>query len=166
MIRHCIRAVAIGLIIFPEPVTTAVGIAILSATMAFPRYRRLESFENIEELICRSFKIPETRRFGGHLPEDKPPVFHKLKRKSNPQSAAVHNDPAIPKHTLSRVSKKIPSGQVKAAGKPPQKNPGLGVHLLANYTANKWFDNRRVPEKVLHHTLKTSLPQYEKTKNF
>ena len=26
---------------------------------------------------------------------------------------------------------------------------------------NRWFDNRKVTEKVLHHTLKTSFPQYE-----
>jgi hypothetical protein len=158
MIRHCLRAVAIGLIIFPEPVTTAVGIAILSATMAFPRYRRLESFENIEELIYRSFKIPETRRFGRYLPEDKPAVFHELKRKSTSQSVTVHDDPAIPKHTLSKLSKKLSSGQIKAGAKLPQKNPCLEANLLANCASNKWFDNRRVPEKVLHHTLKTSLP--------
>ena len=32
---------------------------------------------------------------------------------------------------------------------------------LPVFQPGSWFDNRKVSEKVLHHTLRTSLPQYE-----
>jgi hypothetical protein len=32
---------------------------------------------------------------------------------------------------------------------------------IPNLQHESWFDNRRMSEKVLHHTLKTSFPQYE-----
>jgi hypothetical protein len=38
----------------------------------------------------------------------------------------------------------------------------LSQETAANSTQSEsWFDNRRVSEQVLHHTLKTSFPQYE-----
>jgi hypothetical protein len=33
--------------------------------------------------------------------------------------------------------------------------------ILAHPEYNSWFDNHQIPVNVLHHTLKTSFPQYE-----
>lgn len=102
MIRKCLKAVAVVMIFLPEPVTTAIGAALLTALLAIPAQKRLSCFKNLEELVKRSLKTENSPEYGLHV---------------------------------------------------PLKN--------IEYRADKWFDNRRVPETILHHTLKTSLPQYE-----
>jgi hypothetical protein len=102
MIRNLIRALAIVLIFLPEPITTAIGIALLSATAAKPGQKRLSKFGDPENLINKS--LVNVNQVG-----------------------------------FSRNS-----------------------HLeKTDYQTCNWFDNRRISEKVLHHTLRTSLPQYE-----
>ena len=43
---------------------------------------------------------------------------------------------------------------------PGENGPDFQIKKL-NVQSQNWFDNRRVSETVLHHTLKTSFPQYE-----
>ena len=56
MIRHGLKAIAVVLIIFPEPITTALGIALLSIMVAFSFQKRLSKFGDLEELVNRSLK--------------------------------------------------------------------------------------------------------------
>jgi hypothetical protein len=50
-------------------------------------------------------------------------------------------------HTLNQTANNSPDSNTGIENSQPQYH--------------NWFDNRAVSEKVLHHTLKTSLPQYE-----
>jgi|WetSurMetagenome_2_1015567.scaffolds.fasta_scaffold339599_1 hypothetical protein len=43
----------------------------------------------------------------------------------------------------------------------PLKDPGISAFNQAIPQYYSWFDNRKVSEPVLHHTLKTSFLQYE-----
>jgi hypothetical protein len=43
----------------------------------------------------------------------------------------------------------------------PQESLRTSKQTLANPQGCSWFDNRKISETVLHHTLKTSFPQYE-----
>ncbi len=127
MIRHYLRAIAIGLIIFPEPITTAIGVALLTATFAIPRNNSLKKFKHMEALIQRSYKRPERYQFEQILSDRRNMVYHKLLR-----------DPALRPTSMTRPENSLRSPR-----------------------STDWFDNRQMSEKVLHHTLKTSLPQYE-----
>jgi hypothetical protein len=102
MIRRCLKSIAVVMIFLPEPVTTAIGVALLTALLAIPSQKRLSRFKNLEELVKRSLKSENSPEYGHDVPLEK-----------------------------------------------------------IDCRANNWFDNRRVPETILHHTLKTSLPQYE-----
>jgi hypothetical protein len=91
MIRNVIRVVAIILIVLPEPFTTPLGIALLSASLRFKDTKRENGFGDPDVLLKRSLKTADFSQTGN------------------------------------------------------------------------WFDNRRISAGVLHHTLKTSMPQYEAT---
>jgi hypothetical protein len=43
----------------------------------------------------------------------------------------------------------------------PMRNPKISIFNPVIHQYYSWFDNRKVSETVLHHTLKTSFPQYE-----
>lgn len=84
------------------------------------------------------------------------PVFHALKV-TVPQQSVIVIYQAAPEKS---------QGNKRAVSR--MQNPGLEpsqVHMLKKYIpsseAASWFDNRKVSETVLHHTLRTSLPQYE-----
>jgi hypothetical protein len=124
MIRHGLKAIAVVLIIFPEPITTALGIALLSIMVAFSFQKRLSKFGDLEELVNRSLKSRKLNEPSLALFKERRSVFHELKMGLSP----LADD----------IEKNLPVFQ-----------PG------------SWFDNRKVSEKVLHHTLRTSLPQYE-----
>jgi hypothetical protein len=58
-----IRTVAIALIIFPEPVTTAIGIAVLGASFAFTRPKSLKRFRDLDGLTKRSIQNSQPQGF-------------------------------------------------------------------------------------------------------
>jgi hypothetical protein len=127
MLRAGIRMAAIALIVFPEPVTTALGILILCAVAAAPKQDDSHRFGDMESLVRKSIKVHEEpvgfRRYFG---AEKEVVYHtrKIEQPSNHLNAADKSEPA----TLQTDSS---------------------------------FNNRKVSKTVLHHTLKTSFPQYE-----
>jgi hypothetical protein len=160
-IRRYIKAIAIVLIILPEPFTTPIGIALLTASIASSRPKRLARFGNLDELILRSYKIAERRQFGHYSSEDQNTVFHALKRNPAPSRVLKSNDSTSVKRIQPKNLKKLPADPVKTCDIHPRGKIGLKEHTLSDYSANRWFDNRKIPEKVFHHTLKTSFPQYE-----
>jgi hypothetical protein len=124
MIRHGLKAIAVVLIILPEPITTALGIALLSIMVAFSFQKRLSKFGDLEELVNRSLKSRKLNEPSLALFKERTSVFHELKMGLSPLADGL------------------------------EKN-------LPVFQPGSWFDNRKVSEKVLHHTLRTSLPQYE-----
>jgi len=128
MLRNGIRTLAIALIAFPEPVSTALGIVILCATFAVPGQASLKQFGDMDILIKRSLVNPEAEGFQRRFANKPPSMRHTLTA-----SLPVQHTNYSPKRDLESVS--------------PYNNP--------------WFDNRKVSQTVLHHTLKTSFPQYE-----
>ena len=131
IIRRCLKVIALVLIIFPEPVTTALGIIILSAIAALFVQKRLSKFGDLEELVRKSLKNEKLNEPQLRIFKNQNTVFHELKINMALQPAAFPVEVNEPK------------------GNQPAFQP------------NSWFDNRKVPEKVLHHTIKTSFPQYE-----
>lgn len=132
MFRKYLRTIAIALIIFPEPVTTALGLALLSATFAVTDNKRSAKFGNMEELAKKSLKIQDPREFGRYRPREESTVVHGLNIYLPAKQIIVQNGLD---NSLERTRSDI--------------------------QMHNWFDNHKVSEKVLHHTLKTSFPQYE-----
>jgi hypothetical protein len=102
MFRRFLKAIAVIMIFLPEPVTTAVGLALLTVVMAIPSHKHLSSFKNLDELAKRSLKNSSSLEYSHNISANR-----------------------------------------------------------ANIQISDWFDNRRISETIFHHTLKTSLPQYE-----
>jgi hypothetical protein len=160
MVRNCLKAVAIALIVFPEPLSTALGIALLSAALALPGRKRLDSFGDMDDLVKRSLKKGDPPEFGRGASGNRTIVFHKLKSSLVSQSVIATN-----RADKSEGSQKnIPAKTPKSA----DLNPNIALLYTvvpekggSAFQSVNWFDNRKVPEKVLHHTLRTSLPQYE-----
>jgi hypothetical protein len=69
--KTCIRAVAIALIAFPEPITTALGILILSTSFTLHHRKDLGKFGDPEVLIQRSLKNTEPIGFRRYLIREK-----------------------------------------------------------------------------------------------
>jgi hypothetical protein len=101
------KAVAVALIAFPEPITTALGILILSASFTLHHRKDLGKFGDPEVLIQRSLKNTEPIGFRRYLITEKT----------------------------------------------------VGNHVPPQYYS--WFDNHKMSQSVLHHTLKTSYTQYQ-----
>jgi hypothetical protein len=123
-LKNGLRAIAVGLIIFPEPITTAIGIILLSATFALFREKSLSKFGDLEALVRKSLQTPEPAGFRRYI--------------------------ATRREVVNRLIQPDTPSQPPRA--PAQYNP--------------WFDNRKVSGPVLHHTLKTSFPQYEARPEF
>jgi hypothetical protein len=66
-IKTGIRAFAIALIAFPEPITTALGILVLSASCTMYRQKHISQFGDPETLIQKSLKNTEPTGFRRYL---------------------------------------------------------------------------------------------------
>jgi hypothetical protein len=160
MIRRCLKGVAVAMILLPEPVTTVLGIVMLTVLLALSRPKRLSDLGNLEELVNKSLKNKDLSEPCLYFLRNQNTIFHALKG-SLPQHPTPVVTEAEDFKTLSGNTKKsyqvsevrISSIEDSRVHK-IEKNP-------AALQASNWFDNRKVSEKVLHHTLKTSLPQYE-----
>jgi len=92
MIRSCLKTIAVVLIVIPEPVTTALGVALLSAAFASACYKQQDKFENMDELLKRSL-----RSTGQHKPGHYPgKIVHHTLRANPPlyRPLPAHN-PAV-----------------------------------------------------------------------
>jgi hypothetical protein len=147
MVRNCLKPIAIVLILLPEPITTALGIALLSVAFALPGYKRLGSFGDLEELAKRSLKSAEPGELSHCFPGEKIVIFHELNISLPSQGAMIPGE-KVPGHAIQN------SDIAVCRNDAPER-----AH--SDFQTHNWFDNRRVPERILHHTLKTSLPQYE-----
>jgi hypothetical protein len=78
-IRTIIRTTAIALIIFPEPVTTAIGVIMLSATFAIPGQKSLKKFGDLESLVKISFQNSEPLGFRRFIATEQAVVKHVMK---------------------------------------------------------------------------------------
>ena len=211
MARHWLKIIALALIVFPEPVTTAIGIALLSLIAAFSARQRLSKFEDLEGLVKRSIKDARPSEIGLGLFKERTSVFHALKTNAEPQcfsisceSTEIHKasfaklilaDPPIPNVDTRRFNKiTFPVLHVKVASDDAQTTdvdarrfhkitcastrtkhrtgdqpiPGVDTRrflkiggICPGSPSLSWFDNRKIPETILHHTLRTSLPQYQ-----
>jgi hypothetical protein len=93
MIRHCLKIFALALIVFPEPITTALGIALLSLIAAFSLQKRLSKFGDLEGLIKRSLKAPTPDEFGSKIFKAPPKVLHKLRIIATRQPGELSGEP-------------------------------------------------------------------------
>jgi hypothetical protein len=160
MIRHYIRIVALALIIFPEPVTTALGIAILTATLAMPGGRKaLSKFKNMEDLLNRSFKDEEKDKLVCFA-KKKTAVLHRLEA----SRLSLQNQS---RHKLEKplnIQTAVTAGtQQHALAAPAVASQYKDVCEINSPVclAGGWFDNRRVSARVWHHTLQNSQAQFE-----
>jgi hypothetical protein len=127
-IKRYIRGIAIAMIAIPEPVSTFLGIAILSASFVIWTENSLKKFGNLEGLVKKSFKYEELPMgFRRHLVENQKTVMHTLKSDFLQSEHFSEKPNALP--------------------------------FTSQY--HSWFDNHRVSDKTIYHTLKTSFPQYE-----
>ena len=78
-IKTIIRTTAIALIIFPEPVTTAIGVIMLSATFAMPGQKSLKKFGDLESLVKISFQNSEPLGFRRYIATERAVVNHVMK---------------------------------------------------------------------------------------
>jgi hypothetical protein len=127
VLKTGIRTLALALIIFPEPVTTALGIMILGASLAVGRPKSLKKFGDLDGLLRRSL--------------------------TNNQLVGFRRCYGFEKTVNHRIKLDVPSALQSVLEKSKQSPP------LPGY--NSWFDNRKLSESVMYHTLKTSFPQYE-----
>jgi len=95
MLRNVIRSFAIALIVFPEPVTTALGILILAITFAVTRQKSLRKFGNLEVLVQKSLQNEQPIGFRRYLAAEQPVIHHTLTQNSSSQSLAVQDKPEI-----------------------------------------------------------------------
>jgi hypothetical protein len=156
MVRRCLKGVAVALIVLPEPVTTALGVAMLAVLLIMSRPKKLSDLGDLEALVKKSLRNTALSESCLYFLKIQTPVFHALKV-TVPQQPVIVKYQAIPNQSW---------GNKWAVGgmESPELETGR-VHVLKKYVpsseAASWFDNRKVSETVLHHTLRTSLPQYE-----
>lgn len=157
-IRTIIRTTAIALIIFPEPVTTAIGVIMLSATFAIPGRRSLKNFGDLESLVKISFQNSEPVGFRRYLATEQAVVKHVLKTvpsrideanrpktKMTGQHSSCFDNRATPENVLLDTLKtSIP--QYQAVSKDVQKH-GL-----------KSTQIKHDEPSIEHHKLKLTLP--------
>ncbi len=170
-IKIWIRAVAIALIAFPEPVTTAIGLVILFATLVLFRPKKLSRFGDMEALIKRSLRDTEPSGFRRNLAARKAVIYHSINlyfplTEQKTAENAAHGSGTKNRDTLSPRRLRpgtMPMKHLEGNHITPFNHlyKAPDGHGKSRMPANSWFDNRKVSETVLHHTLKTSLPQYE-----
>jgi hypothetical protein len=186
MLRHCLRVFALILIVLPEPITTALGIAMLAVLLKIGRGTHLNQFANMEELVKRSLKRIESDSSSPWTSLKKTAVFHELNRPGNDTGAITQaNYPTgtwfdnrrisgkILHHTLqnSIVQYQVKPAVLKTSG-PGAKNldpeQSIALHTLkANDlsrpagnsrtpAADGWKKQFFTPDEVVFHALKTS----------
>ena len=110
MIRHCLKIFALALIVFPEPITTALGIALLSLIAAFSLQKRLSKFGDLEGLVKRSLKTPTSNESGTKIFKAHTKVLHKLSISATQQPGEVSNEPSKDQNPISHRANKIKFG--------------------------------------------------------
>jgi hypothetical protein len=149
--RHYLRLIALALIVFPEPITTAIGLCLLTGTLLLPGGRkRLSKFRNMEELLARSLKNEEKEKLGCVLKKTTA-VLHGLKL----------SEPSL--QTLNQAYRPLKIKQKPATcGRTIAALATATPHLaFPGYQSGNWFDNRRVPAKIWPRTLQDSITQYK-----
>ncbi len=172
MIRNIVRAVAIALIVLPEPFTTALGILILSATLAFPRRVSLKRFGDLEELLRRSLRDEEL--FGpGHATAAQRVVVHHVMRldfevPGTFEYRSWFDNRRVPRNVIHHVLRTsfpqfetlLDSGQEVsfAAEERLHSEPAVEYHTLKSSLATRPAEepsSRAIVAPVFHHKLRT-----------
>ena len=158
-IKTIIRTTAIALIIFPEPVTTAIGVIMLSATFAMPGPKSLKKFGDLESLVKISFHNSEPLGFRRYIATERAVVNHVMKTLPSQVNKGKHElkttttsqlrlpfDNRAARETVLLDTLKTSIPQYQAVSKDVQK------HDL------KSGQNKRNETSVEHHRLKLALP--------
>lgn len=136
MKRSWLKGLAIALIILPEPFTTPFGIVLLLVSFIVPK-RHKDSLSNLETLVKRYIQL---RNYGHSL---------------NNNSRGTVN---IPGNYHKRSSMETRNGDVKPHV--TAWHEYVDKKTRAEYQYHYINDSRKVSNKVIHHVLQTSLPQY------
>ncbi len=186
MIRHCLKLIALGLILFPEPVSTAVGIIMLTIILALPGYKKLSKFKNLEELARRSLRTPQCTNSEHWTSPKKQVVHHELKGQVEPtlllnqavcstsswfDNRSVNGN--VLYHTLKNSIPQYEAGSTmfKTAGHgviSPDINRVVPAHTLKidnlrlpearikSTASDRWIRHFYTPDEIVLHTLKTN----------
>jgi len=158
MKRRYIRALAFILIFLPEPFTTPIGIVLLLFSLLLPKSHRV-GLRNIEDMVKRYSSYYRSSVFRKVFNPNMTIMFHKINR----------NKPVLIPETAAFI-------------KPGIKN-SLSIGTTHNYSVQhvtSWhdyvdktsrvefqrhysLDSSRISDKVIHHVLQTSVPQYKAT---
>ena len=160
MVRRCLKGVAVAMILLPEPVTTVLGIVMLTVLLALSRPKRLSDLGNLEELVTKSLKNKDLSEPCLYFLRNQNTIFHALKGSLPQHSTPVVSETEDSKTLSGNTKKTYQASEVRTSSIEDSRFHKMEKNSTA-LQANNWFDNRKVSEKVLHHTLKTSLPQYQ-----
>jgi len=156
MKRSYIRAVAVTLLILPEPFTTPVGLILLIVSFFLPKSHK-DNLRNVEDLVRRYLKYTASNGRNRVYNSNKHVAFSCIKHDSYVTSIPMAMNLVGTSTTISSKlsSKKIINSHVTAWHEYIDKKD------RAQYQNNYLNDSRLVNEKIIHHVLRTSLPQYE-----
>lgn len=139
MKRNWLKGIAIALIILPEPFTTPVGAVLLLVSFVLPRRQR-QSLRNMEALMrC-------------YLNTTQPNGFNRLTYLRKLQ--APH-----------RLGWSVPSPLVNKESVPYPHVTAYRDYIdrktRAEFQPHYLTDARKVSDRIIHHVLRTGVPQYE-----
>ena len=156
MKRTYLRAIAITLLILPEPFTTPFGLILLVVSFFLPKTHK-DNLRNLEDLVRRYLKYSVSSSQNRVYNSDKYVETQSLKLDSlrTTTSMAVNTVSTSAAMSSKLTAKQTVNSHVTAWHEYIDKKD------RAEFQYHYLNDSRMVNENIIHHVLRTSLPQYE-----
>lgn len=152
MKRNWLRGIAIALIVLPEPFTSPIGAILLLVSYILPK-RHKDSFSNLESLVRRYLQYKETTGLSRSA-ISKPPVFHRLNWDVRSQRIRRAKDYVTDNRSPNVNRVNVVPPHVTAWHEYVDKK------IRAEFQYRYITDSCKVSNKVIHHVLRNSVPQF------